>query len=284
VLALALTAGFSGCGSSGAPVSSPASKPTATASAAAPTATAAADNGPAFVTHVDFLEAKLSAAPDKPIRVDLDSPAQEQVVAAHFAQDFKIRYSVSNFDKLPEGSYVQLVLDNVPFRPIKDLKEPIKLRDLVEGGQIAEGEHILAVYVARKNQEAVRSERGVGVSRFWVGKKNGDTWKPSKDPLLVVGSPSGTYEGADELIADYYLINAGLGAKDYSLRVVLKGPGIKDADGDSRVVTDWVPLLVLSPGEGTYTLEVSLIDSQGQPARGPWSTVARKATIKAKKK
>jgi hypothetical protein len=272
--------GLAACAGGPAPATVPSgAPPNASASApAASSATPAATVQPK--SRVDLLEGKLSEPPAKLPAVRLEAPGADAVVAAHYAQDYRVRLSVANYDKMPEGSFVQLVLDGVPFRPVRDLKEAIKLRDLGPGGQsIAEGEHVLGAYVARASREAIRGEKGIGVSRFWVGKKTGDSWKPG-EPMLIVGSPSGSYQGeaGQEILLDYYLVNAALGAKDYSIRAVLHGPGIA-AEGIERLMTEWKPVLVWSAPEGSYSIEATLLDPRGQPVKNGWNPVKLPFTV-----
>jgi hypothetical protein len=283
-LAALATGALLACGASGTPTTVPSSSPTsAAAQKPAPAGTASAQSAAGQAkSRVDLLEGKVSEPPQKLPVVRLEAPGADSVVAAHYAQDYRVRFNVSNFEKMPEGSFVQLVLDGVPFRPVRDLKAAIKLRDLVEAGRdIAEGEHVLAVYVARPNREAIRAEKGIGVSRFWVGKRTTDSWKPG-EPLLVVGSPSGGYEGeaGQEIVLDYYVINAVLGTKEHSIRTVLQGPGIA-AEGISRLMTEWKPVLVWSAPAGSYTIEAALLDPQGKPVNNPWNPVKRPFTVTA---
>jgi hypothetical protein len=277
-LVVILLGAVAACGGGGTPATVPSSSsPRDASSAATPSAGASAlPAAGAQKSRVDLLEGKVSQPPAKLPAVRLEAPGADSVVAAHYAQDYRVRFSVGSFEKMPEGSFVQLVLDGVPFRPVRDLKEAIKLRDLVEGGQgIAAGEHVLAVYVARPSREAIRAEKGLGVSRFWVGKRVGDSWKPG-EPLLVVGSPSGSYQGdaREEILLDYYVVNALLGQKEYSIRAVLQGPGIA-AEGISRLMTEWKPVLVWAAPEGSYTIEATLLDPQGQPVKNPWNPAKR---------
>ena len=273
-------AGLAACGGGPAPATVPSGTPPKASAAAATSASAAPEATAQPKSRVDLLEGKVTDPPAKLPVVQLEAPGADSVVAAHYAQDYRVRFSVANLEKMPEGSFVQLVLDGVPFRPVRDLKEAIKLRDLGPGGQaIAEGEHVLGAYVARSSREAIRGAKGVGVSRFWVGKKTGDSWKPG-EPMLIVGSPSGSYEGeaSQEILLDYYLVNAALGAKDYSIRAVLHGPGIA-AEGIERLMTEWKPVLVWSAPEGSYSIEATLLDPRGQPVKNPWNPIKLPFTV-----
>lgn len=233
-------------------------------------------------SNIDLMEGKNSPAPKRLPHLQLEAPGLEQVISKQHAESFKVQLKVSNWEDLPQGAYVQLVFDNVPFRPVTDPKEKVQLKDLTKDRKApVEGEHILAAYVALPNHEVVKGDKAVVVRSFWIGKKSQSTWNWSSDPLLVLARPHGTYEGeaAKQIVVDFFVVNAELGDKQYSVRVKLKGPGIKD-EGLQRFFTDWKPLLVWSPTDGTYTIEAELLDAKGEVAAVPWNPTTRAFTVR----
>jgi len=271
--------GYGGCGGAEEAAPKPATPEPATAGpAAAPSAEPEAE--PAK-SRADLVEGKNAANPDRLPRVTITAPGNEQRIAAHYAQDYKVRYRVQNWQAMPEGSYLQFVLDGVPYEPVPDPKRPVELRALAGGKDIAEGEHVLAAYVARKNHESIKADGAVSVRRFWIGKKSESTWDSSQDALLVLGRPHGTYEGdeVDEILVDYYVINALLAADDHSIRFKLTGPGI-DPSGITKIISEWRPLLVWSPSDGEHQLEAELLDAKGQPVANPWNPAKLTFTVR----
>jgi hypothetical protein len=231
--------------------------------------------------NVDLMEAKPSRQPDRLPSVRIDGPGREQSVAKHYATNYKLIYRVTNWKSQPEGSYLQFILDNVPAKPITDPKQKVMLSELTEAGKpIAEGEHILALYVARKNHELIKGPNSVAVRRFWVGKKTDSTWNWSKDAIMVQGPPVGTFDGdgALEILSDFFVLNAELGNKKYSVRLTLNGPGIKD-EGLMRYLTEWRPVVIWSPGDGEHTLKAELLTPEGATAPVPWNPTVRKFTV-----
>lgn len=227
---------------------------------------------------VDFVEAKESPAVDKPPRVSIDVPGFNQFLPASLVPNTRIRFKVQGFADAPEGSYVQFVLDGKPFRPVTDPKEQIMLSELAGPEELAEGEHIIAAFVNRPNHESIKSERGVAVRRFFVGKRAAGGWDSNKDPLLVVGSPHGTYEG--DVLVDWYVLNASLSKDQYSIRALLEGPGVKP-EGIQRLISDWKPWIVLSAhDDAEYTMKLELLDPSGEPV--PYGAVTRTFSVKRK--
>lgn len=282
-LLMSLVTALAACGGGTAAPATPAA-PTSSAPAPAPepaaSSSAATATPPAPKYDVDFVEAKPSADPAVLPKVTIDIPGFDQVIPASLVAATKVRYKVTSFDKMPEGSYLQFVLDNTPYKPVTDLKTQIDLPALAPGGTLPDGEHVIAAFVCRKNGESVKGPNSIAVRRFWTGKRTPGTWDSNKGPMVVLGHPYGNYNlssGTDPLV-DWYLLNAQLGPKDYSIRAVLKGPGIKE-EGIQRIITDWRTHIVLSAHDGEYTLQFDLLDRNGDPVPGPGNSSTRKFTV-----
>jgi len=253
-----------GCGGSETPAETPVA-PAATTTSAAPAPTAVSEAEPAPATErfdVDFVEAKMSYPLEKPPRVSVDVPGFDQVIAPSLVDATRVVFKVEGMSGAPEGSYLQLVLDNRPFRPITDLSEKVKLSELAGPDGLAPGEHILTALVNRPNHEFIRHDRGVAVRRFFVGKATQPSWNSRKGPLLVLVSPYQTVVG-DPLV-DFLVHNAELGSRAYSVRASITGPGI-NPEGRQPVITEWKPWILLSAREDAeYKLDLRLLDPSGE--------------------
>ncbi len=279
-LAVAVSLGLVACGGGESVPAAPTTTAPPASATAEPTAEPETPPEPPKI-NVDLMEAKPSAQPDRLPALRIDGPGRDQPIAKHYAENYKLIYRATNWKSQPEGSYLQFILDNVPAKPITDPTQKVKLSDLTEGGKaIEEGEHILALYAARKNHEIIKGPKSVVVRRFWVGKKKPSEWSWSKDPILVLGPPMGTFDGdnALEILSDFFVLNAELGAKKYSVRLTLNGPGIKD-EGMKRYMTEWRPVIVWSPGDGEHTMKAELIAPGGEVAKVPWNPTVRKFTV-----
>lgn len=229
---------------------------------------------------VDMVPARMGEPIAKEPRIRVDGPGFDQFIPSHVAQNYYVRFSVQNWEAMPEGSYVQMVLDNKPYRPVTDLKSRVTLSQLAGSDTISDGEHVLAVFVSRPTGESIKGENALAVRRFWVGKRDGDTYR-SRDPMLILGSPHTAYEGAqaNDILVDFYVLNTVLGSNDYSVRTLLTGPGVKEG-GIHRLITEWRPYIILSAHDGDYTLEAELLDKDGNVAPGPWNSVKRTFSVK----
>jgi len=270
------------CGGSEAPVTEAPPQPAATASARATAAQSAApvEQKPAR-SNVDFIFGKPSPQPKHLPIVSIDGPGYDQTIPTANAKTYKVLYKVRNFGAQPEGSYLQFVLDNHAAAPVTDPKQKVHLTDLTPDGKPpAGGEHVVALYVARKNHESVKGDRAIAVRRFYVGRKQPSKWNWSREPFFLLGRPYGNYSGeaAQQILIDFYLVNVALSDKGYSVRMTLEGPGLGD-EGKQRYITEWKPFLVWAPGNGEYTIEAALLDADAKVVEVPWSPTVRKFTV-----
>jgi hypothetical protein len=228
---------------------------------------------------VDLVPTRVSPAPKAMPKVAVDVPGVDQFLPASFIQGYKVRPNIRGWDGLPEGSYLQLILDNRPYRAITDLKTPIALMDLAAEGTLGEGEHVLAAFMCRPNHESYKGPDGAAVNRFWVGKKKAPEWS-SNAPMLLMNRPFGAYKGSEseDILIDWYVLNAVLSDKEYFVRINLKGPGIKP-EGMQRNITEWRPYSIVSAHAGQYELTAELLDKNGNPAPGSWNTTTRTFSV-----
>jgi hypothetical protein len=211
----------------------------------------------------------------------IESPGFEQYLPREYIPSYRVAMKVGNWDSQPSGSYVQFVLDGRPVHPVTEFKGGVKLTDIGGPDGLGDGEHVLAAYVSRANHESIKGDKGISVHRFWVGKKTPGVYRGTA-PMLVVAGPEGAYKGtaAEDILVDWYLLNAALGEKDCSVHMTLKGPGLPE-EGIERYTKEWRPWTIISAHEGEYTLKMELLDKNGVVAEGPWNSVTRTFTVKA---
>jgi hypothetical protein len=217
------------------------------------------------VSDVAIVPAKISDVPKPSPKPWIETPGFEQVLGKDWVPGYKVLLKVPN---QPSGSYVQLVLDGRPIDTVTNFRGGIKLTDLAGPEGLSEGEHVLVAYVCLSNRQSVKAPGGISVHRFWIGKKTDGAYQ-STAPMLVLGGPYGKYSGstADEILIDYYLLNAAVGDKDHSVRMTLKGPGLPE-EGTERFTREWRPWNIVSPHNGEYTLKIELLDPSGNTPPG----------------
>jgi hypothetical protein len=252
--------------------------PTATA-----TATATAEAPP--LPPVDFVEGTPAAPPEKAPTIAITAPTANQVIPADKANDFEVKLDLKGWDVPANGNHVHVILDGRPYKRIDDAKAPIKLKDLDPSYTLAEGQHVLVAFPSRVTHESVKPiGKSVPLATvvFWVGKKGTPTWKPT-DPTLIYSRPKGANDGPpppEGILVDWYLANAELGDKKFSIDATLTGPGLES--GKKVSIKSWVPWRIKNVRDGKYTLKMTLLDKDGKPVPGAMNDTTREFTVNTK--
>ena len=222
------------------------------------------------------------ASPDPPAplpTVKILAPARDQVIPAAKSADFAIKLDVKNWQTAPGDRHVHLILDAKPYKPIFDLKAPIKLADLPGGDALAEGQHILVAFPSRANHESVKTPNAVAIAEFWIGKKGPKAQDPAK-AMLIYSRPKGEYKGdmANHVIVDFQLSNEKLAAGGDHVHISVTGPGI-EGEQTADATQFGPPYYLDNLRDGSYTVKLDLLGADGQAVPGSWSSTTRSITI-----
>jgi hypothetical protein len=263
------------------PPAPPPPPPAASASAPAPSAAPApTPEPPPPPPPVQLAEGVASPAPPAPTpTVAFAAPSKGQVIPAAKASDFEVKLDVKNWKTAPGDSHVHLILDHRPYKPIFDPKSPIKLSELTGGDPLDEGQHILVAFPSRANHESVKTKGALAMVEFWVGKKGERTQEINK-PILIYSRPKGEYKGdmANHVLVDFQLAGAALAADKDHVHIVVTGPGI-DGEKAADVTTFGTPYYLDNLQDGSYTVKLDLIGTDGKTVPGSWNSTARSFTV-----
>ena len=257
--------------------------PPAPSSIPAPVATTTdVDAGPpaAPAPAVTLQEGTPSPDPAPPLpTVKIVSPAKDAVIKAEKVADTAVKLDVKAWQTATGSSHVHLILDNKPYKPIYDPKAPLKLSELLGGGTLDEGQHILVAFPSRANHESVKTKGALVVSEFWVGKK-GTPSVDSKKPMLVYSRPKGDYKGdmANHVLVDFQLVNETLAEGKDHVAITVTGPGIPDRL-TANVTKFGTPYYLDNLQDGEYVIKLDLLDKDGNAVAGAWNSTTRKITI-----
>lgn len=212
--------------------------------------------------------------------VAITAPTKEQVIAADKAVDFSVKLDVKNWQTATGSSHVHLILDNRPYKPIYDTKQPVKLSELTGGEALSEGRHILVAFPSRANHESVKTKGALSIVTFWVGKKGDVKDDPTKKPMLIFSRPKGEYKGemANHVLVDFYLANVTLAEGKEHVNVTVTGPGIDHAL-EAKVEKFGAPLYLDNLHNGSYEVKTELVDGSNKQIEGPWNSTTRTITI-----
>jgi hypothetical protein len=258
----------------------PPAPPAASAPPAPSTAPAASVEAPPPPAPIELVEGVASPAPPAPLpTAAFVAPTKGQVITVAKSADFEVKLDVKNWKTAPGDAHVHLILDHRPYKPIYDPKSPVKLSELTGGEALEEGQHILVAFPSRANHESVKTKGALAVVEFWVGKKGEKTQDVTK-PLVIYSRPKGEYKGdmANHVLVDFQVANVTLAPDKDHVHIAVTGPGI-DGEKAADVTKFGTPYYLDNLQDGSYTVKLDLLGTDGKPLAGSWNSTSRSFTI-----
>lgn len=181
-----------------------------------------------------------------------------------------LRVSLRNWQLQPDpGRHVHVIVDNEPYIAVRDVSQPINLNQLVQenlGHELAQGTHVVRVFPSRGHHESVKHAGAFATVVFHYGAPTeGFTFDPAA-PLLTFSRPKGCNPAGQRVLVDFFLTNVDLSS---GMRVHYQ---IDRLQGD---ITEWLPHWVENLREGEHTIQLTLVDANGQPVPGPFNDTTR---------
>jgi hypothetical protein len=172
-----------------------------------------------------------------------------------------------------QGSHVHVIIDEKPYMADYKNGQPFMV------GMLAAGKHTIRAFPSRSYHESVKSAGAFATRTFYVenGPEKGmkDTMGPDlKAPMLTYSRPKGTYTAAEaqKLLLDFYVSNAKLGPKDYSVDVTVDGKEISK-------LTKWQAYYITGLGTGKHTIQLALLDKDGKIVAGAFNAPKMEITV-----
>lgn len=278
-LALPLVAACGG-GNDNLPPPPPPPPPTQTAPLPPPAEATPAAPAPPPAPPVTLLPGTPSPDPSPPLpTVHFLSPTPGQRIAAEKVNDLAIKLDVKSWPTAKGSSHVHLILDGRPYTPVYDPKKPVVLSELLKGDTLAEGQHVLVAFPSRANHESVKTKGALTVTEFYVGKSK-DHPVDLKAPMLVYSRPKGDYKGdmANHVLVDFQLVNETIADGKDHVHLTVTGPGIS-TPLSADVTAFGTPYYLDNLQNGSYTVKLDLLKSDGSAQPGPWNSTTRAINI-----
>jgi hypothetical protein len=222
------------------------------------------ENGPAYP------DAKLTVTSPAPnqvvtgdsmmVRVDLKGVDLASPTAGE--QSKGIAYS-------KDGQHIHVIIDDKPYMAM------YKQDSFMVGG-LSEGVHTLRAFPSRSWHESIKTPGAFVAHTFYVKKKTGTPVLVDGQPLLTYSRPKGDYkaEDAKQILLDFYLSNAELGADKFKVIASIDGQ-VKDT------ITEWMPYLIEGLAAGEHTVKLELVGPDGKVVPGAFNTAERKIKVLA---
>ena len=229
----------------------------------------------------EMTQVTLSPAPDA---VDYPDAILEMTAPAEGAtvdgNTVTFEYEVTNYnlgeqtpdaDQKPlansgKGQHIHLILNNNPYYAIYEPSFQQELED---------GHYVALSFLSRSYHQSVKQPEAFKVSQFTVGEAETEEVDLSQ-PMLFYSRPKGTYtgEGTETVLFDFYLVNTEIGPDGNKVRVTV--------NGDQEFVVDqWEPMVLEGLPMGENTVQIELIDSEGNLVDSPFNNETRTFTLEA---
>lgn len=162
-----------------------------------------------------------------------------------------------------KGQHIHLILNGEPYRA---LYEPDYVTTLEPG------HYVSLAFLSRSYHESLKHYGAYVVRQFTVGDAEPEPIDLTT-PHLFYSRPKGEYSGPDtkNILLDFYLVNVDLTADGYKVLATI--------NGEQFVIEKWAPHFINGLPMGENTLQLQLIDGNGEVVDGPYTDVERKITL-----
>ena len=166
-----------------------------------------------------------------------------------------------------KGQHIHFILNNQPYSAhyTPEFKK-----------EIPEGVHHLVAFLSRSYHESVKNDSSVVVKKLEVGASPVDSLGLNMEaPTLIYSRPKGTYKGDDtkNLLLDFFVLNTTLSETGNKVKATI--------NDEEFTLTEWTPYVVKGLPLGEVTVQLELIDENGDLIPGPFNTVKRTVTLAA---
>ncbi len=169
--------------------------------------------------------------------------------------------SIANSD---QGQHIHLILNNEPYTAHYEPTFDMDMKD---------GHYVALSFLSRSYHESVKNPEAYNLIQFTVGNGQRNDVDLTK-PHMFYSRPKGTYTGKDteNLLLDFYLVNADLSASGNKVRVTVNG-------NKEFMITEWKPYLLKGLPMGENTVKLELLDQNGNMIDSPFNGVERTFTL-----
>ncbi len=165
-----------------------------------------------------------------------------------------------------KGQHIHVIVDKQPYTAHYEADFEYEIED---------GEHYLLSFLSRSYHESLKRQDAHWAKKIMVENNSFSSTEDISGPMMFYSRPKGTYVGSSEtekVMLDFYLINADLG-EQYKVKASI--------NGEEHMIDTWQPYYISGLPIGENTIELTLLDAEGNPADIPLNPVSRTFTLKA---
>jgi hypothetical protein len=169
---------------------------------------------------------------------------------------------LANSDK---GQHIHLIVDNDPYSA--HYEPTFKY-------EMSEGTHYVVAFLSRSYHESVKNTNSFIAKKIVVGNASDDMGVNLEEPTLIYSRPKGEYSGrgTDNLLLDFFLLNTTL--SETGNKVLAR------INGKEFMISEWAPYVIKGLPKGEVSIQLELVDVNGDMIPGGFNNVTRKVMLK----
>lgn len=162
------------------------------------------------------------------------------------------------------GQHIHFILDNDPYSAHYTPNFSKKMEP---------GNHVVLAFLSRSYHESVKNDNSFIVKKIAVGETEESDLDLST-PHLFYSRPKGTYSGKDteNLLLDFFLVNTTLSPGGNKVKAVI--------NGKEFMIDEWAPYYIKGLKKGKVSIELTLLDAEGNLIESPFNPVSREVILK----
>lgn len=213
-------------------------------------------DSPAYTAAALTLEADTESNTSKDGQLNFDFTVKNY--------DLGVQTQSANAERLAnsgKGQHIHFILNNQPYSAHYEASFT---------KEIPEGVHHLLAFLSRSYHESVKNENAFIVQKLAVGDNPVDSLGIAMDaPTLIYSRPKGKYIGkdTDQILLDFYILNDTLSETGTKVKATI--------NGQEFMITEWSPYVISGLPKGEATIELQLLDANGNQIPGPFNAVSR---------
>ena len=166
-----------------------------------------------------------------------------------------------------KGQHIHLIIDDNPYSAQYEANFEYEIPD---------GEHYLLAFLSRSYHESIKTDEAFEANKIFVKNNDFTAVEDVTEPLLFYSRPKGTYTGkaeTDKVMLDFYLVGVPNFGTDHFIEA--------DINGQTFTIDKWQPYYIEGLPMGETTVELTLVDADGNTVETPLNPVTRKITLQA---
>lgn len=164
-----------------------------------------------------------------------------------------------------KGQHIHFILNNQPYAAHYEASF---------SKEIPEGVHHLVAFLSRSYHESVKNENAFIVQKLAVGDDPIDSLGLAMDaPTLIYSRPKGKYTAKDteQILLDFFVLNDTLSESGSKVKATI--------NNQEFMITEWAPYVITGLSKGEASIQLQLIDANGELIPGPFNNVKRTVVI-----